>query len=117
MTERVPGLAIVLLRTQARTLSTAPPPPPPPVTTGTSVWTVVLVRGDRDRKVKIQIFTAGNRATAFKIMQFSPMICRNCNNMVSMSKGAGLTVQENERFLRKIVLEGRNTNPGRRVKR
>lgn len=44
------------------------------------------------------------------------MICRICNNMFSKSNGAGLTVQENERFLRNIALEGRNTNQGRRVK-
>lgn len=37
--------------------------------------------------------------------------------MFSKSKGAGLMVQEDERFLSNVVLEGRNTNPdGRRRK-
>lgn len=43
-------------------------------------------------------------------------MCRNCNNIFSKSKGTGLTAQENEGFLSNIVLEGRNTNGGRRVK-
>lgn len=31
--------------------------------------------------------------------------------MFSKSEGAGLMVQEDERFLSNVVLEGRNTNP------
>lgn len=35
--------------------------------------------------------------------------------MFSKSKGAGLMVQEDEKFLSNAVLEGRNTNMGGRV--